>query len=575
MPQAVSSLPSIAKSDRAGHALLARSVVEVRLQRRLGLAEVGGGLRELDLGLLLLVRAGRRRLDRELRQGARPLERPPGPVSGQVRVVEELDAEGGDLRQDDLRRELRRVLGRGVALRQVGAVLLQQVLLAPGGDLVDGERQHGPRGAVAPALLVLPPGHPLSPVGGRFPELPFDLADLPVQVGQPHPLVGRIDDAGRLVVVVQEREEAVILLLRDRVELVRVALGALDRQAEDALADRLHPVEHRLHAELLGVDAPLLVDHRVAEEARRDDLILGGIRELVPGDLLDDEAVVGEVAVEGVDDPVAIEPDVPRLVLLEPVAVGVPGRVEPVPPPALAVMGARQEALDHLLVGILVPIGDEGIDLGNGRGQPDQVEAQAADQRDPVRLGRRLETFPLQAGQHEPIDRVPHPALIAGAGHGGTSRRVERPVVLRGARLPVVGPGRPLVDPGAEQADLLGRQPFLLLGGHGVVLLVGGHTLDQGAFGALAGQDRRPLGPSLEGRGLVVEPQIRLLLLRPVALVALRLEDRPDVLGEIDRPRDRRGQLRLALLGGGDGGSEAARRDRGDPGGMHNPARED
>ena len=67
----------------------------------------------------------------------------------------------------------------------------------------------------------------------------------------------------------------------------------------------------------------------------------------VAGDLLDDEPVVGQVAVEGVDDPVAIEPDVPRLVLLEAVGVGVPGRVEPVPAPALAVVRARQQAVDQ------------------------------------------------------------------------------------------------------------------------------------------------------------------------------------------------------------------------------------
>ena len=75
-------------------------------------------------------------------------------------------------------------------------------------------------------------------------------------------------------VVVQEGEHPVVLFLRERVELVVVALGALDRQAEDALADGVHAVEHRLHAELLGVDAAFLVDHRVAQEAGGDELVL-------------------------------------------------------------------------------------------------------------------------------------------------------------------------------------------------------------------------------------------------------------------------------------------------------------
>ena len=68
--------------------------------------------------------------------------------------------------------------------------------------------------------------------------------------------------------VVEEREHPVVLFLRQRIVLVVVALGALDGQAEHALADGVHAVEHGLHAELLGIDAAFLVDHRVAQEAR-------------------------------------------------------------------------------------------------------------------------------------------------------------------------------------------------------------------------------------------------------------------------------------------------------------------
>ena len=155
---------------------------------------------------------------------------------------------------------------------------------------------------------------------------------------------GRVDRDVRLVGVVQEGEHPVVLFLRERVVLVVVALGALDRQAEDALADGVHPVEHRLHAELLGVDAALLVDHRVAEEAGGDDLVLRRVRQQVAGDLLDDELVVRQVAVERVDDPVAVEPDLPRLVLLVAVGVGVAGRVEPDAGPSARRSAARRAA---------------------------------------------------------------------------------------------------------------------------------------------------------------------------------------------------------------------------------------
>ena len=45
--------------------------------------------------------------------------------------------------------------------------------------------------------------------------------------------------------------------MRERVVFVRVTLGALQGEPQYRLADRVHPVVHRLHAELLGIDATL------------------------------------------------------------------------------------------------------------------------------------------------------------------------------------------------------------------------------------------------------------------------------------------------------------------------------
>ncbi len=98
--------------------------------------------------------------------------------------------------------------------------------------------------------------------------------------------------------IVQKREHPVILFLRERIELVVVALRALDGEAENAFADGVHAVEHRLHAELLGIDAAFLVDHRVAQKAGGHDLILRGVRQQIAGDLLDDELVVRQIAIE-------------------------------------------------------------------------------------------------------------------------------------------------------------------------------------------------------------------------------------------------------------------------------------
>ena len=157
---------------------------------------------------------------------------------------------------------------------------------------------------------------------------------------------------------------------------------------EDALADGVHAVEHGFHAELLGVDAALFVDHRVAQKSGGDALILGRrSASRSPAICSMMKLVVGQIAVERVDHPVAIEPDAARLVLLEAVGVGIARRVEPVAAPALAVVRRRQQPVDLLLVGVRDFVGQERIDFFDRRRQADQIETQAAEQRDAIGLG--------------------------------------------------------------------------------------------------------------------------------------------------------------------------------------------
>ena len=206
--------------------------------------------------------------------------------------------------------------------------------------------------------------------------------------------------------VVEEGEDAVILFLLEGIVLVVVALGALDGDAEDTFADGVHAVEHGLHAELLGVDAALFVDHRIAQEPGGDALVLGGVRQQVAGDLLDDELVVGQVVIEGVDDPVAVEPDDARGVLFVAVGIGVARGVQPDARPAFAVMGRGEQAVYLLLVGVRGLVGEEGIEfLGRGR-KAGEVEAQAAQQGGAIGFGRGLQSFAFQPGEYEGVDRV-------------------------------------------------------------------------------------------------------------------------------------------------------------------------
>ena len=91
----------------------------------------------------------------------------------------------------------------------------------------------------------------------------------------------------------------------------------------------------------------------MAVEAGGDARLGSSGPQLVAGDLFLDEAVVGLVGVEGLDDVVAIAPGVgARLVGLEAVGLGVAGEVEPVAAPALAVVRRGEQAVDELLEGV-------------------------------------------------------------------------------------------------------------------------------------------------------------------------------------------------------------------------------
>ena len=193
----------------------------------------------------------------------------------------------------------------------------------------------------------------------------------------------------------QERLEAVVVFLRDRVELVIVAAGTADRQAEEHDRGRVgHLGQHFVAAEGDFLVAGVPPDRTEAVEAGRDlQFVAVGI-DLVAGQLLQHEAVERLVVVERLDDVVAVAPRPGAVaVVLEALGLGVAHDIEPVPAPLLAVVRGREQPIDQLLVGVGRRIVDEGIDLLRRRRQPGQVEGDPADERGPVGLRRRRQSF--------------------------------------------------------------------------------------------------------------------------------------------------------------------------------------
>src|SRR5690606_5987503 len=150
-----------------------------------------------------------------------------------------------------------------------------------------------------------------------------------------------------------------------------------------------------------------------AEKAERRVVLWPGPRQEVVGQLVDDEPIVGEVAVQGGDDPVPIKPGGALGLAPGFGDVGVAGEVEPVASPALPVMGRGEVAVDELRPGkSLVPA---------LRGQAEQVEGEASPQAALVCRRGGAQSRLLQLRENEMVEarlgpgRVPHgwPGLLA------------------------------------------------------------------------------------------------------------------------------------------------------------------
>src|SRR5207245_4893605 len=113
----------------------------------------------------------------------------------------------------------------------------------------------------------------------------------------------------------------------ERVELVMVTLAAADRQTEPDRSGRVDAVDDRFHTELLGIDAALFVDLRVAVKTGRHFLLERSARQEVAGQLFAGELVAGQITVERLNDPVAVRPNGARRINAVAVGIRIPSQV--------------------------------------------------------------------------------------------------------------------------------------------------------------------------------------------------------------------------------------------------------
>ena len=338
------------------------------------------------------------------------------------------------------------------------------------------------------------------------------------------------------------REDAVqrvVILRRDRVELVVVAARARDGQAEETFGHRVDAVVDHV----VRVIEPL-ADRDEAE--RGEPRVVGfDVRQLVRRELLDDELVVRLVLVERLDHVVAIGPGVGKAVVHPPVVpraadgVGVARGIEPVAAPALTVGRRGEQALDDFRKSLRRLIAQKTRHLLRRRRQAGEVVGRAAEQRFLARVGRGDHAFLLDLREDEAIHRRPAPHAVLDRRHRGLRHGLVGPVVAGlvgqagefGLRDFLARIGRAHFHPLGQRRDLVVLQLAALLARrHLQILVLVFDRLEQRTRLGIAGHDRWADLAAFEHAVARVErqPALGFAVFEAVALVAVVREDRAD-----------------------------------------------
>ncbi len=132
---------------------------------------------------------------------------------------------------------------------------------------------------------------------------------------------------------------------------------------------RLRPVARIEHLVLFLDHAPLVGRDVAAVKAGGDQLIQIGLRQQIASQLLERELIERQIAIEGLDHPVAVGPHLAIVVEVNPVGVPVASIVEPVPGPVFTIPLRFQHPVDVPQVRFGRIVRDKRLDLLDRRRQ--------------------------------------------------------------------------------------------------------------------------------------------------------------------------------------------------------------
>ncbi len=177
-------------------------------------------------------------------------------------------------------------------------------------------------------------------------------------------------------------EQAVVVGLGDRIEFVIVTAGTAHGEAQHGGPRRGQHVVQFVVAllfdfvfrDLRAVDA----GGQKAGRHHRQAVVRG---QFIAGQLPANKRVERQVEIEGANHEIAeVIGGRPIVIVLETVALGEAGKIEPVSGPPMPVMRTCQQPVEESFVGQGRRIVHEGVDFSRRRRQPDQVERHASNE---------------------------------------------------------------------------------------------------------------------------------------------------------------------------------------------------
>ena len=231
---------------------------------------------------------------------------------------------------------------------------------------------------------------------------------------------------------IEERLQGIIVLLGDGLELVVVALGALNGQSQQARPDDLLAGFQRIitiHTDLVRIAvrftrAVLTVAQEMGRLQQLPNLRSHRIpgfpsRQFVARQLLPYPAIEGFILIDRPDHVVAVTEGqrTIRVGVEVPVGIGIPHRIQPVLGPALSIGRGGQQPLQPNLRGLGSVVGDKGLEIFRSRRQSGEHYCH------PTQAGRRIG---LRAWGQALRPQVPFNKAVQGA-HLGSSRHGLRP----------------------------------------------------------------------------------------------------------------------------------------------------